>query len=84
MLLILVQLVKDYYSSLAQPPYPGPYAGGVGGGSIEPPAPFEILHTHECVYVGHTHLIENNIHFRQKEPPVSKAWYGPAQCVHVA
>ncbi len=29
-----------------------------------------------CVYVGHTHLIDNSTHFRKKNPPVSKA--GPA------
>ena len=30
-----------------------------------------------CAYVGHTHSIENSTHFRKKEPPVSKAGYGP-------
>ena len=48
--------------------------GGGGGGALLKSSIHMSIY---CVYVGHTHLIENSTHFCKKEPPVSKAGYRP-------
>ena len=44
------------------------YPAGDSGGFYRTPLLKSSVHVN-CVYVGHTHLIENSTHFRKKEPP---------------
>ena len=59
-------------------PLPAMQARTQGGFSRTPLLKSSIHMNLYCVYVGHTHLIEIALIFAKKNPPVSKAGYGPA------